>query len=65
MRQVVVITSTSERNLKRDINEVLKDLGDTVVDIQFRAAATTGQRLEYSAMIVYEETADSGDEKGE
>ena len=65
MRQLIILTNTNEHILENDINEILKDLGDTVVDIQFRAAATTGQRLEYSVMIVCEETKNPGDKKGE
>jgi hypothetical protein len=66
MRQVVILINTNENIIEKNINEVLKALGDTVVDIQFRAAATThGERFEYSVMIVYEKTADSGDKKGE
>ena len=66
MTQVMILTNTNERILEENINAILEDLGDTVTDTQFRAAATTGQRLEYSVMIVSKtNSTDSGDKKGE
>ena len=54
MTQVIILTSTNEYMLEDQVNAVLKDLGDSVIDIQYRPIFNR-TNCKYSVMIVCKE----------